>query len=584
MDVMSRLKAEKAHYKDFVGFTYDGIHSSQLGLKRISGGDRYNQNLSPAFTDRQVQVAGADGSLIFGSDINRREFTIEIAYDDLSEEQFHFMEKLFAKKKMVSLIFDETPYKQYWVKPTNPPQFRYICFDEGYRRNRVYKGEGTLNFVCYEGFGRSIINAKDEIDVDRYLSADFRIEMAPNTSITVPEIARVLKDEYDNEVPYFEVYQGLHLNLANSKTNNDIYGRDNDYLPKYKVDPIQPYDTEIPVDVKVQYNHETKVIEIIYNNLRNGFPTEEQKALLKKLAVTDGDPAREGGIVINYINGTADEEESEEVESNPYEYGDTTGNDYSAFAFDVGQTPDITSLNKNIETFYNSAIDEYELMATYLQSIVEISSKTGKITAFDKTGDFTIKAVATDGREANLYISVSNNIKEYDQNGEEIGAANCQPIYLEQFGNFYEWCDSIDLPETKPTFRAPKRRELSGKQKELGINSLSQISNIGHYDTPINFWVRAEQLNKEFTIYANDQKLSIDLTKCDTQGKDLYINSELRVLQLGNANEDKIDELQVYNRYITAGDFIVLHQFEDLDLSSTLNENDISIKFWYRFV
>jgi hypothetical protein len=33
---------------DYIGFTFNGIHSSQLGIVRTSEGSRFNENLLPA--------------------------------------------------------------------------------------------------------------------------------------------------------------------------------------------------------------------------------------------------------------------------------------------------------------------------------------------------------------------------------------------------------------------------------------------------------------------------------------------------------------------------------------------------------
>jgi hypothetical protein len=46
------------------------------------------------------------------------------------------------------LVFDETPYKAYWAKIDGAHNLKTLCFDEG--GNSVYKGEMTINFICYE--------------------------------------------------------------------------------------------------------------------------------------------------------------------------------------------------------------------------------------------------------------------------------------------------------------------------------------------------------------------------------------------------------------------------------------------------
>ncbi len=32
---------------DYIGFSFNGVHSSELGIKRISEGSRFNENLLP---------------------------------------------------------------------------------------------------------------------------------------------------------------------------------------------------------------------------------------------------------------------------------------------------------------------------------------------------------------------------------------------------------------------------------------------------------------------------------------------------------------------------------------------------------
>jgi hypothetical protein len=50
----------------------------------------------------------------------------------------------FGDKKIHELIFDETPYKVYRAKVTGTATIKYIPFNEGEGRERIYKGEGTI--------------------------------------------------------------------------------------------------------------------------------------------------------------------------------------------------------------------------------------------------------------------------------------------------------------------------------------------------------------------------------------------------------------------------------------------------------
>lgn len=166
---------------DFLGFTFDGVHSTELGVFRVSDGSRYSENLLPTIQDKTIQIPGADGTYYYGSFYTQRQINFSIAYDNLSEAQLRRLKNIFSDKKIHNLIFDELPYKVYKVKITGTPNLKYICFDRpaetdlrdkeidmgikdksglygvGARTTsgRVYKGEGQLNFISYTPFAKS---------------------------------------------------------------------------------------------------------------------------------------------------------------------------------------------------------------------------------------------------------------------------------------------------------------------------------------------------------------------------------------------------------------------------------------------
>jgi hypothetical protein len=55
--------------------------------------------------------------------------------------------KFCSNKELSDLIFDEEPYKVYTAKITGAPVLKTIPFEED--GQRIYKGEGTLEFTCY---------------------------------------------------------------------------------------------------------------------------------------------------------------------------------------------------------------------------------------------------------------------------------------------------------------------------------------------------------------------------------------------------------------------------------------------------
>lgn len=191
--------------EDFVGFTFNNKHSSDLGIIRTSDGSRYNYDLLPTFQDVTLQVPGGEGTYYFGSHYTERQFSIPIAFDSLTEEKFRLLVDTLSTKEPKQLIFDEAPYKYYMAKPSGTPQLKYICFDEG--GVRIYKGEGTLNFVAYYPFAKSVYKF-----LDSYLVADYPERTEWNKYAKL----KSAKSTYDGT--------GLSINLYNSgQLETDFY-------------------------------------------------------------------------------------------------------------------------------------------------------------------------------------------------------------------------------------------------------------------------------------------------------------------------------------------------------------------------
>lgn len=145
---------------DFIGFTFNGVHSSDMGIIRTSDGSRFNENLLPTSTDKTVQIPGGDGTYYFGSNYTQRQIPISVATDELTETQFRQLKQWLGDKQIHPLVFDEAPYKTYMVKTSGTPTLKFICFDNITKNNgemrvdRVYKGEGSLQFIAYFPFAR----------------------------------------------------------------------------------------------------------------------------------------------------------------------------------------------------------------------------------------------------------------------------------------------------------------------------------------------------------------------------------------------------------------------------------------------
>lgn len=181
---------------DFLGFSFDGIHCSQLGITHVSSSDRYDEDLFPEVKDKTIEIPNNHGEYYYGSTYGTRSFEIDIAYDSITETQFRNIRRLFGTQKVCELIFDERPYKVYYAKIKDPIQMSYVCFDEREKRvgttieegglryitdettsirkkeditpwvysgnkERIYKGEGSISLVCYQPFAHQLFKIKE---------------------------------------------------------------------------------------------------------------------------------------------------------------------------------------------------------------------------------------------------------------------------------------------------------------------------------------------------------------------------------------------------------------------------------------
>ena len=140
---------KQRQYEDFVGFRFGPLHSSELGLKAVVSGSRYNKNLIPNPNDVTTDIPGGNGQYYFGSTDKNVEFTVDIAFDNISENDWRKMSQCFSTDKLQDLVFDELPFKTYKAKVKSKPDFKYVCFYDKEKQERVYKGEGKINFICY---------------------------------------------------------------------------------------------------------------------------------------------------------------------------------------------------------------------------------------------------------------------------------------------------------------------------------------------------------------------------------------------------------------------------------------------------
>lgn len=138
---------------DFTGFHFNGVHSSQFGIYRVSDGSRYQEGLIPTSEDYVTDIPGGDGQYYFGNSYKTKPWNLNLAFDNVTEKNLRDMKRWLASSAPGDIIFDESPYKRYVGKVSGEPSLNYICFDkyskEENKNIRIYKGEGSVSFICY---------------------------------------------------------------------------------------------------------------------------------------------------------------------------------------------------------------------------------------------------------------------------------------------------------------------------------------------------------------------------------------------------------------------------------------------------
>ena len=243
--------------EDFLDFSYNDTWASEMGLIKVNTGKRQDDEILPASKDTTIDVPGSDGVYYLNSKFQQREFTINFAYDGLKEKDILAIREWLAPKKECQLIFSERPYKYYMAKPKSAPKLSYIAFDDT-DGTRVYRGEGTVQFVCYYPWARSV--GKYLID---YVDYFFSIKELCTISI---------------------------LNSATSKvTFKTLKGEE-------KTGTIDQYDYSIVVDEEKYQVYGARDKDGIYNyveaNTRPGLTTQQ----LEGSGITKLSPANEEGF------------------------------------------------------------------------------------------------------------------------------------------------------------------------------------------------------------------------------------------------------------------------------------------------
>ena len=157
--------SNQGHRGSFLGFTYNNIHSSTLGISRISTSARYTDNLLPSLKDVTSDIVGATGVVYFGTYYTKRVLSVPFAFDGLTQAQITTIQLQWHDKNIHDLIFDEWPYKVYSAKVTGLTSLKHLMFTDKEGQDH-YKGKGSIQFTCYFPFARSRYAWQEDYTLD----------------------------------------------------------------------------------------------------------------------------------------------------------------------------------------------------------------------------------------------------------------------------------------------------------------------------------------------------------------------------------------------------------------------------------
>lgn len=169
---------------NWTDFAYGGIVASGMGITRVSDGSRFNEDLLPTQTHKTATVPGRKGTYYFGSDSTQLNITVQFAFEGLTDNGYKELSQWVRASGLHALAFDNGEYYKD-VKITRA-SIKYLPFEptQGQNAEIIYKGEGTLQFTCYDSVKYIWFNPNE--DESGLWTADGKILVDSNNWIILP--------------------------------------------------------------------------------------------------------------------------------------------------------------------------------------------------------------------------------------------------------------------------------------------------------------------------------------------------------------------------------------------------------------
>jgi predicted phage tail component-like protein len=645
---------------DYTGFRWNGKHTSQLGLTVVSSSSRYSLNPISTIKNNTTEIPGSDGEYFFNSTYGPKKWTINFVFDNLDDYQWRDLLRWLYHTELSDLVFDELPYKAYNAKLEGTPSINYLCFDETrakqndnsidintlqtvdwasldsaavaspsyitetdkgnnfdtmYYKKRIYKGEGTLNFIAPYPFAYSARNYDG-----RYMKYLDEVEYFPNLAESYSEYIEI---DHTNSI----AKQGKFSLQLDSIRGNTIIDFDSNSIERGALSAESDGTFSIDLDNKrwVTFNLANKneivtldrlketsdTIEYIEKNQTyklikrvNSINLLEKEEFIKQLNSNFELETISSRITVNLQQVLTTEEwnnlevdlnniDNLEMECNQFKRIDNPGDDdpteEGAYFF-IKDATRKNSKNKKLRlniTFIDTTPDK-----TYFNKMLELS-KTTNINQLEQPEEACVLLYPQKEQEYELLVEPKID-KPFQQNFNDIILVSCRNTLGSKvdlaygfdftftpalYDNYNEWADSSGLKESQYIEEENVYYDRAADGGETGANFSFKVYNGGDLDTPfrvtlpiVNKEVKSDKSEISFILAKVESDAQIDIDKYERISNvvDLKPTVAYGVIENEQTVEYKYYFYKVLNYAQNTAQFIdiISGEFKDFNLSN----------------
>lgn len=195
-------------YDNFVGFTFKIRHTSEFHIYHVSN-PYYEAPLFGEVTDNYKSVAGHVGAYYTNTIQGAKPFSINCAFHEMTPKELNDCKRWLYPDSFGTLIFDETPYLERYVKISVSPSFSFIPQSTSAGTNFTFSGTMTLQFLQIDPFDYAT-----EQNVSSYASkGDYADIWENNSNILLTAQTPVITTDIINTASHLLMYNAGNIEV-----------------------------------------------------------------------------------------------------------------------------------------------------------------------------------------------------------------------------------------------------------------------------------------------------------------------------------------------------------------------------------